>query len=485
MASVDTAKLHVLFLPYFTPSHMIPLVNVARLFAAQGVKVTILTTKYNAALFQSSIDHAAGLGHDISVHNLKFPSAELGIPEGIENFTAATTTEILGKVYKGTMLLQTAMEEFIEELSPHCIISDMFYPWTVDLAEKLKIPRILFYANNFISHCLPHNLWEYEPHKSVKSDSEGFLIPGLPDRIEMKRSQLEDHMKAETHFTEVLRKIRESAVRSFGLVFDTVYEFEPQYADYFGKVKGTKYWTIGPLFYFCNKEKTDNSADGKDGCLNWLDTQGPNQVLYISFGSIAKFSDTQLNEIALALEALNQPFIWVVRKKENDLDDQQESWLPDGFEERMTKGNKGLIIRGWAPQLKILNHPAIGGFMTHCGWNSTMEALTAGVPLISWPLFAEQFYNEKLLEVLNVGVSVGSDHYHVTPVIEGPLVERKQIQAAINRLMSNSEESQEIRDRAKEMATLARRAVEEGGSSYQNLLDLIDALKSFAFGVNS
>lgn len=485
MASVDTAKLHVLFLPYFTPSHMIPLVNVARLFAAQGVKVTILTTKYNAALFQSSIDHAAGLGHDISVHNLKFPSAELGIPEGIENFTAATTTEILGKVYKGTMLLQTAMEEFIEELSPHCIISDMFYPWTVDLAEKLKIPRILFYANNFISHCLPHNLWEYEPHKSVKSDSEGFLIPGLPDRIEMKRSQLEDHMKAETHFTEVLRKIRESAVRSFGLVFDTVYEFEPQYADYFGKVKGTKYWTIGPLFYFSNKEKTDNSADGKDGCLNWLDTQGPNQVLYISFGSIAKFSDTQLNEIALALEALDQPFIWVVRKKENDLDDQQESWLPDGFEERMTKGNKGLIIRGWAPQLKILNHPAIGGFMTHCGWNSTMEALTAGVPLISWPLFAEQFYNEKLLEVLNVGVSVGSDHYHVTPVIEGPLVERKQIQAAINRLMSNSEESQEIRDRAKEMATLARRAVEEGGSSYQNLLDLIDALKSFAFGVNS
>ncbi|CDP01301.1 unnamed protein product [Coffea canephora] len=486
MASVDAAKLHALFLPYFAPSHMIPLVNVARLFAAQGVKVTILTTKYNAVLCQSSIAHATGLGHAISVHNLKFPSAELGIPEGIENFSAATTTEILWKVYMGVMHLQPAMEEFIEELSPHCIISDMFYPWTVDLAEKLKIPRILFYPNNFISHCLPHNLREYEPHKSVKSDSERFLIPGLPDRIEMKRSQLEDHMKTETPLAEVLRKVRASALRSFGSAFDTVYEFEPQYADYFGKVKGTKYWTIGPLFYFSNKEKTDNSADGKDGCLNWLDTQAPKRVLYVSFGSIAKFGDAQLHEIAIALEALNQPFIWVVRKRESNPDGQQESWLPDGFEERITKGNKGLIIRGWAPQLKILNHPAIGGFMTHCGWNSTMEAMTAGVPLISWPLFAEQFYNEKLLlEVLKVGVSVGADHYHASPIIEDPLVESKQIQAAINRLISSSEESQEIRDRAKEMAALAKRAVEEGGSSYQNLLDLIDALKSCAFSVNS
>ena len=278
------------------------------------------------------------------------------------------------------------------------------------------------------------------------------------------------------YFEMIVKPIKESELRSFGLLFDTFYELDSQYADYFEKVRGIKFWTIGPLFYFSNKEKTDTTADGKESCLNWLDTQGANQVLYVSFGSVVRFSTAQLKEIALALEASNQPFIWVVRKRENDQDNQQESWLPDGFEERITEGNKGLIIRGWAPQLKILNHPAVGGFMTHCGWNSTMEAMTAGVPLITWPLFAEQFYNEKLVQVLKVGVSVGADHWNLSPINEGPVVESKQIEKAISLLMSNSEESQEIRKRAKKMVALAKGAVEESGSSYQNLLDFIDAL---------
>ena len=97
MEFVDNDKLHVLFLPYLSPSHMIPLVNAARLFAAQGVKVTILSTKYNTVLFQSSIDHAIELGHDITINNLKFTSAEVGLPEGIEYFTAATTKEMLSE----------------------------------------------------------------------------------------------------------------------------------------------------------------------------------------------------------------------------------------------------------------------------------------------------------------------------------------------------------------------------------------------------
>ncbi|XP_027121011.2 nuatigenin 3-beta-glucosyltransferase-like [Coffea arabica] len=486
MEFVDNDKLHVLFLPYLSPSHMIPLVNAARLFAAQGVKVTILSTKYNTVLFQSSIDHAIELGHDITIHNLKFPSAEVGLPEGIEYFTAATTKEMLPKVHMAVLLLQKPMEELVQHLNPHCIISDKHFFWTCDLAQKLNIPRILFYPESFISHCLRHNLRQYEPHKSVSSDSESFLIPGLPNKIEMKKSQLEDHMKETTpYFEMIVKPIKESELRSFGLLFDTFYELDSQYADYFEKVRRIKFWTIGPLFYFSNKEKTDITADGKESCLNWLDSQGANQVLYVSFGSVVRFSTAQLKEIALALEASNQPFIWVVKKRENDQDNQQESWLPDGFEERMTEGNKGLIIRGWAPQLKTLNLLTVGGFMTHCGWNSTMEAMTAGVPLITWPVFSEQFYNEKLVQVLKVGVGVGADHWNLSPINEGPVVESKQIEEAISLLMSNSEESQKIRKRAKKMAALAKGAVEESGSSYQNLLDLIGALKKCAFGVKS
>ncbi|KAF3657814.1 putative polyadenylate-binding protein 2-like [Capsicum annuum] len=114
---------------------------------------------------------------------------------------------------------------------------------------------------------------------------------------------------------------------------------------------------------------------------------------------MGRFSDAQLTEIALALEASDSSFLWVVRKGDNE----QESWMPTGFEEKMLTNNKGLIVRDWVPQLMILNYSANGVFMTHCGWNSTLESFTAGVPTLTWPLLAEQFYNEKLVEILGCG----------------------------------------------------------------------------------
>ncbi|CAI9115822.1 OLC1v1016823C1 [Oldenlandia corymbosa var. corymbosa] len=487
MAMEESSKLHVLCLPYFTPSHMIPLVNAARVMAAQGVKITILTTKHNAAVVQSSIDEDNQLGRDISIHNLRFPAAEVGLPEGIENFPAATTMEIMGRLYQALPLLQKPMEDFIMDLRPHCIFSDMFFPWTVDLADKMKIPRLMFYVNSFMSHCLPHYLEKYEPHKQVSSDSESFLIPGFPDKVEMKGSQLEEHLKKESFFTGVIKVVKDSELRSHGLVFDNFYELEPQYADYYQKVIGsTKIWNIGPLFHFANKDKliTNNivSSD-KHSCLDWLDTQEPNSVVYVSFGSITRFSQAQINEIASALENSNRPFIWVVRKF--DEANRQDSWLPDGFEERIRNSNKGLIFKGWAPQLKILQHPATGGFMTHCGWNSVLEALISGVPLITWPLFAEQFYNEILVGILKVGISLGSDQWQGIPVIKGVVLESSDIEKGIHRMLSDTEESRKVRERTKEMSEIAKKSVEVGGSSYQDLLGLIDDLKSCAFGVKN
>ncbi|XP_042957819.1 UDP-glucose flavonoid 3-O-glucosyltransferase 7-like [Carya illinoinensis] len=113
-------------------------------------------------------------------------------------------------------------------------------------------------------------------------------------------------------------------------------------------------------------------------------------------------------EIAMGLEASGQQFIWVVKKDKNEKED--EDWLPMGFEKRME--GKGLIIRGLAPQVLILDHEAVGGFVTHCGWNSTLEGVTAGLPMVTWPLFSEQFVNEKLVtEVLKIGVPVGAQQY--------------------------------------------------------------------------
>ncbi|KAL8483149.1 hypothetical protein ACS0TY_026001 [Phlomoides rotata] len=145
------------------------------------------------------------------------------------------------------------------------------------------------------------------------------------------------------------------------------------------------------------------------------------------------FTPAQLHETAVRIEASGQDFIWVVKGVKNQ--DENEDWLPKGFEERI----KG---RGWAPQLMILDHPAIGAFVTHCGWNSTLEGICAGVPMVTWPVFAQQFFNEKLVtQVLGTGVSVGNKKWQVVDS-EGVGSE------AVKRIMVG-EGAAEMRSRAK------------------------------------
>ncbi|CAN1278415.1 Scopoletin glucosyltransferase [Linum perenne] len=223
---------------------------------------------------------------------------------------------------------------------------------------------------------------------------------------------------------------------------------------------GRKAWFIGPLS-LCNDttldkaERGDAAAAAIDGheCLSWLECREPNSVLYICFGSMSGVPDKQLLEIAAALEASMQSFIWVVKNfiwvvKKGDK--QKEEWLPEGFEKRME--GKGLIIRGWAPQ-------------------------AAGVPMVTWPLQSEQFINEKLVtDVLRIGVGVGSDEWsrNERKVIVG----REDIERAINQVMAVGEEAEEMRKRAMELKEKAVKANEEGGSSYSDLKSLFEELAS-------
>ncbi|KAG5573466.1 hypothetical protein H5410_063232 [Solanum commersonii] len=202
-------------------------------------------------------------------------------------------------VFMGITLLQKPMECFIFELRPHCIISDMFFPLTVDVAEQLKIPRLTFYPTNVMYHCVEHCLKLYTPHEKV---------PGLPYEIEMKRSQLPKNVKnnLEGPYWELLKKIKESEPQSYGMIHDTIYDLEPSYAELYQKFKGKKSWLIGPSFHFSKRNNSRSSPDQEQhSCLSWLDSQESNSVLYICFGSMGRFSDPQLTEIALALEALN------------------------------------------------------------------------------------------------------------------------------------------------------------------------------------
>ncbi|KAG8645624.1 hypothetical protein MANES_10G077880v8, partial [Manihot esculenta] len=265
--------------------------------------------------------------------------------------------------------------------------------------------------------------------------------------------------------------------RSYGVIVNSFYELESGYADYYKKILGRKAWHIGPVSLWNRNleehaHRERKASISKQECLKWLDAKKPSSVIYACFGTVTKFSDSQLHEIAIGLEASKQNFIWVVRK--DDIEEESEmKWLPDGYEKRME--GKGLIIRGWAPQVLILHHEAVGGFITHCGWNSLLEGVSAGLPMVTWPIFADQFFNEKLItDVLRIGVSVGAQKWIR---LVGDYVNSEKIEKAVKEIIVG-EKAVELRIRAKEIGEMAKRAIEEGGSSYNDLGALIEELKA-------
>ncbi|KAI8532760.1 hypothetical protein RHMOL_Rhmol11G0239000 [Rhododendron molle] len=435
-------KLHIYFLPMMAQGHLLPMVDMARLFARRGVKATLILTPVNATLVSKTINRDRELGLEITIRLISFPSAEVGLPEGIENGSSITSPEMNQKMLKVTELLQQPFENLLEEDSPDCLVAAVFFPWASEVATKRGIPRLIFHGTGAYALSVYRKLCQHKPYKNVESDSEVFVVPGLPNKITMTRRQLPDHIRdgTESHLTKLIEKVMEAEVTSYGVVINSFHELEPAYSEHYSKAIGRKVWHVGPVS-LCNRDNEDKTHRGsttsinEHECLTWLDSKEPNSVLYVCFGSLSYFSNVQLLEIAMGLENSGQEFIWVVRKeKKTKEEEDKEKWLPEGFEKRLE--GKGFIIRGWAPQVLILDHEAVGGFMTHCGWNSMLEGVTAGVPLVAWPLFAEQFYNEKLVtDVLRVGVGVGAQEWCRWPEESKVYVKREDIEKAVVQLM--------------------------------------------------
>ncbi|KAK1559641.1 hypothetical protein Q3G72_016761 [Acer saccharum] len=481
----EIPQLHVFFFPFMAHGHMIPTVDMAKLFGTRGVKTSIITTLANAPLFSNPIQRSNDLGIDMDLKIIKFPYVEAGLPEGCEhvdsfnNSDESKSLEMIIKFFKATAMLQEPLEQLLRECKPDFLVADMFFPWATDSAAKFGIPRLVFHGTGFFSLCTTACLAMYEPHKQVSSESEPFVVPGLPGDIKLTRNQLSELMKSndETDFTKMMKDSKEAELKSFGVVVNSFYEFEPAYANYYKNVLGRRAWHVGPVS-LCNRNFEDKASRGKQAsideneCLKWLNSKKPNSVIYICFGSIANFNSDQLMEIAMGLEASGKEFIWVVRKDKKD-EDETEDWLPEGFEKRME--GKGMIIRGWAPQVLILEHESVGGMVTHCGWNSILEGVTTGVPMVTWPVAAEQFYNEKLVtEVLKIGVSVGVQQW---VLLVGDYVKRDAIEKAVNEVMVG-DRAGEMRSRTKALGEMARRAIEKEGSSYSDLNALVEELSS-------
>ncbi|XP_061362130.1 soyasapogenol B glucuronide galactosyltransferase-like [Gastrolobium bilobum] len=482
-------QLNLIFLPYPTPGHMNPMIDTARLFAKFGVSVTIITTHANALIFQKAIDSDFSCGYPIRTQLIQFPAAQVGLPNGIENIKDGTSQEILRKISMGIMMLKDQIELQFQNLKPDCIVTDMFYPWTVGSAAKLGIPRLYYFSSSYFSTCAQYSVRKYKPHESIVSDTQKFTIPGLPHSIEMTTLQLEDWVrtKSDKKLTEYFDAMFESEGRSYGALYNSFQELESDYVQLHKNIKGIKSWSVGPVSAWVNRdggEKKANDGHSQEFALakepewlNWLNSKQNESVLYVSFGSLTRLPHPQLVELAHGLENSGHNFILVIRKIDGDEDG--DSFLQE-FEQRMKESKKGYIIWNYAPQLLILNHPAIGGIVTHCGWNSILESMSAGLPMITWPMFAEQFYNEKLLvDVLKIGVPVGSKENKFWVIMgEDPMVRREEITKAVVRFMGREEESTEMRKRARKLGDAARKTIEEGGSSYNNLMQLIDELKS-------
>ena len=468
--------LEIFFLPFLAPGHMISLTEIAQLFASRGHNVTIITTPSNANLLHKS---TLQKNKNISLHTIPFPSQQVGLPESFENFFSATDLDSAGKLYRGITLLQTQIENFVTHHRPDCLVSDMFYPWTSDLANRLRIPRLVFHGACMFAMCMKESMrGPNAPHLKVNSDSDPFVVPGLPNQITMTRSQLPDYVRTPNGYTQLMEQWREAELKSLGVVVNNFVDFDTDYTQHYKKIMGHKVWHVGPTALM-NRNVEEKVRRGQNDtvvdqhvCMSWLNSKEPNSVLYICFGSACQFPDTQLYEIACGLGSSGHPFIWVVLGKDDEKE--KENWLPKGFEEQ----NLGMIVRGWAPQVLILDHPAIGGFLTHCGGNSMIEAVSAGVPMITWPLYAEHFYNEKLVtQVHHIGVEVGIEDWNLWVDAGKNLVPREKIEKAVRELMDGGDESMEMRKRVRELRDKAKRCVEEGGSSYENLTALIEELK--------
>ncbi|XP_071720527.1 UDP-glycosyltransferase 73E1-like [Rutidosis leptorrhynchoides] len=470
---------HFVLFPLMAQGHMIPMIDIARLLAQRGSKVTIITTPVNANRFKPVISRAIEDKLKIQLLELKLPLSEVGLPEGSESFDLIPSAPLFKKLFAAAAMLKEPAENLIQGLVPpaSCAISDNLFPWTHDIARKFNIPRLIFHGPGCFTYLCVHIKTHTNVLEEIVSESEYFVLPGVPDRIELTKAQASSWGKnEEKERTEFIETLREAEEASDGIVVNSFEELEPFYAKGLAKAKGKKVWCIGPVS-LCNKslqdlaERGNKAAINENECLKWLDSREKESVMFVCLGSLARASTEQNIELGLGLEASNVSFIWCLRHPTEEF----EKWLAERRYEEMVK-DRGIIVRGWAPQVLILSHQAVGGFLTHCGWNSTLEGISCGVPMVTWPHFADQFLNERfIVDVLKIGLKVGIE----VPIIVGDqdkfgaLVKHEDIKIAIEELMSNEEEGEARRKRAGELGEMAKRAMEEGGSSNVNMNAMI------------
>ncbi|KZV36139.1 hypothetical protein F511_20271 [Dorcoceras hygrometricum] len=362
--------------------------------------------------------------------------------------------------------MQPFFEEAIQTITPKvdCVISDVFLGWTQQSASKMGIPRLSFYCTSFYVMAVFRDVMENGLLHLHESGDEPFVLTSFP-WIRARRNDL-DHPLNKCDPTgpdfDFIIECSTATTNSYGMLVNS--ELEKPFAEYWNRNCRPKTWCIGPL---CLEEPSKPVPDSapKPKWILWLDEKlaKGSPVLYVAFGSQVIIPAKQLQEIAIGLEKSKVSFLWVVRSAGDEL----IRVLQDRLQER------GIIVSEWVDQQEILGHEIVQGFLGHCGWNSVLEAICAAVPILAWPMMAEQSTNAKMVvEEMKTGLRVCTDD----GTSKG-FVTNDDLKTSVIELMEG-EKGKALKEAAKGLAEAARRATMDGGSSWHAVGKLIAEIQS-------
>ncbi|CAL5363386.1 unnamed protein product [Camellia sinensis] len=425
-------KINVLMLPFLAHGHITPFLELAKKLAHKNFYIYLCSTPINLNSIKKRITDKDSLSIElVEIHLPCLP--ELPPHYHTTNGLPIHLNSTLQTAFK---MASASFSNILNTLSPDLLIYDFNLPWAPTIASSYDIPAVDFMPVGV-------SMATFSLHKFMKGGDE-FPFP----EIQLRGFH-------ETQFWNLINKIAvdrtknkegsvEAMQRSCNIIlFHTFRELEGQYVEYLSALAEKKIVPVGSLVRDIDDE------DENTEIMEWLDNKDESSTVFVSFGSEYFMSKEEIEEIAHGLEFSNVNFIWVVRFPMGDKVVPEET-LPNGFIERV--GERGRVVEGWAPQPRILAHSSTGGFVSHCGWNSIMESLKFGVPIVAMPMHLDQPLNARLVEEVGVAVEVNRD-------INGRL-NRENITQVIRKVVLEKS-GEDIRIKAREFSEMIRMKGEE------------------------
>ncbi|KAK9930486.1 hypothetical protein M0R45_027523 [Rubus argutus] len=468
-------KPHAVCIPYPAQGHINPMLKLAKILHHKGFHITFVNTEYNHKRLLKS----RGPNSLDGLPSFRFKT----IPDGLPPTDANATQDIPALCESTRKHCLPHFREILGKLNSSldsppvtCVVSDGVMSFTLDAAEELGIPEVLFWTTSacgFMSYVQYRRLIEkgYTPLKDASYLTNGYLdtvidwIPGMKDiRLKDIPTFIRTTDPNDIMIDFVLHETERAAKKASAIILNTFDDLEHDVLEAFSTLLPPVY-SIGPLNLQLNQipPHSDLHSIGSNlwkeetECLEWLDSKELNSVVYVNFGSITVMTETQLIEFAWGLANSKKTFFWVIRP---DLVGGESAVVPAEFVDETKERS---LLASWCPQEQVLNHPAIGGFLTHCGWNSTVESVCGGVPMICWPFFAEQQTNCRYCcKEWGIGMEIEDD------------VKRDYIEGLVRKLM-DGEEGKEMKKKALAWKRLAMEAANgPQGSSFVNLDKMVN-----------